>query len=111
MAVGQDATVTLSLAAPSGTSLVVEQGLPAGATVDDDALAALGDRIVSHRITTDRVILTTRAFQAGEVMDLLVRVRPAYAGTFSTVPLTVADSADPSDRASLAPLTWSVSPR
>ena len=108
MSAGEDATITLSLAAPSGTALVIEQGLPAGATVDEGALAAISDRIVEYTVKSDRVRLVTRPFQAGEEMVVPITVRPAFAGTFSTVPLSVEARGDAGQSAAIAPLVWTV---
>lgn len=107
LAVGRDGLLAFEIAAPSGVQVTVEQGLPAGAAVEDTAFAALGDRLVDWRVTTDRVRFTTRAFGAGEVMTLEVPVRPAFAGRFATTPLTV--SAAGRD-AQLAPAIWTVAP-
>ena len=106
---GEDATISLTLSAPSGTSLVIEQGLPAGATVDEGSLAAMSDRIVDFAVKTDRVRLVTRPFQAGEAMVLPIIVRPAFAGQFSTIPLGIEPRGDAGQRAELEPLVWTIS--
>lgn len=110
MSVGQDATLTFTLAAPSRTHLALEQGLAAGASVDEDALAALSDRVVSYEVKTDRVRLVTRDFQAGEIMSVPLVVRPAFAGTLTTSPLIVQPEGDAGRGVSLPPLTWTVAP-
>ncbi len=110
MRVGEDATLTFTLAAPSGTSLALEQGLAAGASVDEEALAALSDRVVSYEVKTDRVRLVTRDFQAGEIMTVPLVVRPAFAGTLTTSPLLVEPDGDADNGVALAPLTWTVAP-
>jgi len=102
--VGHDSTITLYLSAPSGYTLTVDQGLPAGVTVDELALAEV-DGLVDRRVSTDRVTLETRKFRAGEVIEVPLVVRPAFAGRFSTGPLVVSAG---SPRAALAPLTWVV---
>ena len=103
--VGYDGTITLTLAAPSGVSLSIEQGLPAGASVDEAALRSLG-LLTSHQVRGDRVLLTTRAFNAGEVMEIPLNVRPAFAGTFTTPPLRV--GARSGSTIELPPLSWRV---
>ena len=110
MHVGRDATLTFTVSAPSGMSLALEQGIAAGASVDEDALAALSDRIVSYEVKTDRVRLVTRDFQAGEIMTVPLVVRPAFAGTLTTSPLIVEPYAYAGRAVSLPPLTWVVSP-
>ena len=107
LSVGQKGSVRLTLAAPKGAKLVVEQGLPAGAAVDEVSLGAqVGGQLTGAEVTSDRVTLTTRAFHAGEIMELVVPVTPAFAGRFTTVPLTV--SVDGAAAVPMAPLTWVV---
>ena len=106
--VGDAGEVKLTLAAPSGVSLVLEQGLPAGASVDDEQLARLADRLVEWEVETDRVRLVTRPFQAGEVMEIPLHVTPAFAGTFSTTPLSVEPRGEPWKKAEIKPVTWVV---
>lgn len=108
--VGLDSTLTLRLSAPSGVMLAVEQGLPAGATVDESSLDAVGDILVDRQVFTDRVRLQTRAFRAGEVMEIPIRVRPAFAGRFQTLPLTLEDAGRTGQRVYLPPLVWEVAP-
>ena len=110
MHVGRDAALTFTVSAPSGMSLALEQGIAAGASVDEDALAALSDRIVSYEVKTDRVRLVTRDFQAGEIMTVPLVVRPAFAGTLTTSPLIVEPYAYAGRAVSLPPLAWVVSP-
>jgi len=110
MKVGLDSTLTLRLSAPSGVALVVEQGLPAGATVDESSLASVGDALVDHQVFTDRVRLQTRAFRAGEVMEFPIQVRPAFAGRFQTLPLTLEATGRVGQRVFLRPVVWEVAP-
>jgi hypothetical protein len=102
---GATGSLQLVLSAPSNASVVVEQGIPAGCTVDEVSLMASG-QLTAATVLDDRIRLTTRPFQAGEVMTLIVPVQPAYAGTFSTGPLSLKQGAD---RVDLAPLEWRVS--
>lgn len=105
--VGREGVLTLALAAPSGVSLDIEQGLPAGVTVDQGALGALG-LLSSYEVRGDRLLLSTRAFEAGQVMDIPIRVQPGFAGTFGTPPLKVSTSTR--DSVELRPLSWRVAP-
>jgi hypothetical protein len=104
--VGSDATMVLSLAAPSGTSVTLEQPLPAGAIVDEAALAGIGG-VVASDVTTDRVRVTTRPFSAGEVLQIPITLRPAFAGSFSTGPVWVEAGGE---RVALAPAGFVVAP-
>jgi len=86
---------------------VVEQGLPAGASVNEPSLQEqVGGQLSAVEVTSDRVTLTTRRFHAGEIMEVAVPVTPSFAGRFSTVPLTV--SADGAAPVPMQPLTWVV---
>lgn len=106
--VGRPGQAVLRMVAPSGASLVVEQGLPAGATVDEAALRAQhGQQLQTSQVRTDRVLLTTRAFGAGEVMEVPLPVTPAFAGRFSTVPLKVTAAGR---EVQLPPEVWTVKP-
>mgnify|MGYP000430157257 CR=1 FL=1 len=102
--VGQEGTVTLSVSAPKGTAVTLEQGLPAGASVDTVALGQL-DTVRSHEVRQDRVILTTRPLGAGEVLKVPLRVTPAFAGRFATVPLKVGAEGQ---EALVEPVRWTV---
>ncbi len=87
-AVGEEGTITLSVAAPKGVAVTLEQGLPAGASVDLLALTSL-DTVRSAETKPDRVRFTTRPLGAGEVLEIPIRVTPAFSGSFGTVPLKV----------------------
>ena len=102
--VGRDSTITFQLAAPAGVSVIVEQGIPAGAYVDD---VGLGTRfeLKSWDVMTDRVRFETRTFKAGEILEILMVVRPAFAGKYSTLPLKVEVEGKTAD---LAPFAWEV---
>ncbi len=107
LAVGREGELTLEVAAPSGSRLTIEQGLPAGCAVDEVSAraraAAVGAEI---RVFTDRVVVQTRAFSAGEVLSLTLPVTPAFAGRYSTVPLAVA--VDGGRPVAMAPMDWRV---
>jgi len=104
--VGRDSTVTLQIAAPSGAQVQVEQGLPAGTTVDEQKLALAGSSsLAQHAVHTDRVMVWTRPFRAGEVIEVPLVVRPAFAGTFDTAPLRVTVGGQEVD---MKPLRWHV---
>ena len=81
---GRPGSVLLTLAAPSRAVLEVEVGLPAGVVVDTDGLP-----LQSAEAGTDRLSLTTRAFGAGEVLEVPLTVTPSFAGSFGTRPLVV----------------------
>lgn len=103
--VGRSGFVTLELSAPSGEVITIEQGLPAGCTVD--TLTLQGDSQTTQvQGSTDRVRLTTRPFKAGEVMRIDLSVQPAFAGRYSTVPLKV--SASSGSEIYLPPMVWKV---
>ena len=100
---GQEGALTLTAAAPSGASLEIVQGIPAGTSVElpADTLRLLKN----HRIEADRVVLETRAFGAGEIMALRLSVTPQYAGRMATRPLELRAAGQ---EAVLAPFVWSV---
>jgi hypothetical protein len=109
--VGHPGTVTLDVAAPSGTSVRLAQGLPPGTAVDTSRWGPETPQLASWRVTPDRVELTTRAFNAGEVMQIRIPVQPTFSGRFSTAPLRVAAVGDPSAAAvDLPPATWTIAP-
>ena len=106
--VGRQGTLTIEVAAPSGAALTIEQGLPSGAVVGDGATAAVGAQGATLDVRTDRVILTTRPFGAGEVQTFAIPVIPAFAGRFSTGPLLVSQvGATPVPH---KPFAWQVAP-
>lgn len=101
---GEPGALVLAVSAPSGAALTLEQGLPAGARVDEDAVRALPG-VLSAEVTFDRVRLAL-APSEGRAVELRLPVTPAFAGRFSTVPLRVTvDRRAPVD---LAPWTWTV---
>jgi len=105
--VGRDSTLTVRMSAPSGISLTIEQGLPAGTSVDEAALAKLSGTLVSHSVQQDKITFTTKRFAAGEIIEVPLVVRPAFSGSFSTAPLTVSTNGG-SLKSWLAPLRWEV---
>lgn len=108
LAVGRERPLRLTIVAPSGVSVALEQGLPAGTAMEEaQVLAAAAGQLTSVEVTTDSVALRTRAFQAGEVMELALPVRPAYAGSFQTTPLLVSAGGQ---QIALPPLVWRVAP-
>ncbi len=108
--VGRDSSLFIDVSAPSGHAVVVEQGLPAGATVDEEALNALvGASLSEVRVEAHRVVVTTRALGAGEVLRIPIVIRPAFAGQFRTGPMLLSDAARPwSAPVALAPAIWDV---
>lgn len=100
---GEEGVVTLTLAAPSGVRVVVEQGIPAGTEVEipSTTLAQLAD----HAVFADHVELTTKRFGAGEVLELELRVTPTHAGRMATPPLKLSVG---QRSAVVRPLVWTV---
>jgi hypothetical protein len=73
------------------TTLEIELGVPAGASIDPSALTAQQEAggLQSYLIGTDRVSLTTKPFAAGEILEVRLSITPAFAGRFATRPLVV----------------------
>jgi hypothetical protein len=105
LVVGQDGAVILTVAAPTGASVRVVQGLPAGVSVDAARLSGQ-DGVVDAQARTDSVALRTRPFGAGEVMELRIPVRPSFAGRFATAPLEIEVEGR---SVTVAPMIWEVS--
>lgn len=106
LGVGHEGMITLTAVAPSGVSLQIEQPLPSGALIGEEAaqrLAALG---ASLRVLQDRVVVSTRPFEPGEILTLQIPVTPAFAGRFQTAPAMI--SADGGPPSPLRPVIWSV---
>ncbi|TNE90226.1 MAG: hypothetical protein EP330_09215 [Deltaproteobacteria bacterium] len=103
--VGEDGVITLRLAAPSGVAVTLEQGLPAGAAIDEASTRARSQGIEKIDVLQDRVRVQTRRFSAGEVLEVKLIVRPAFAGSFATRPLRL--EAGGRDVA-LPPFRWEV---
>ena len=107
LAVGRAGALVLNIAAPKGVRLTLEQGLPAGTTVDEVALAGgLGGQLTKHQAVQGRLTLTTRPFTAGEVMELTIPVTPAFGGRFTTEPLRV--GVDGAPGVPMRPVVWVV---
>ncbi|HHO52013.1 MAG TPA: hypothetical protein ENK18_14305 [Deltaproteobacteria bacterium] len=106
LALGRTGTLELSIAAPSGAKLVLEQGLPAGLVLEPSAETVAASAGVELATFSDRIVLTTRPFQAGEILDLALPVSPAFAGRFTTPPLEISVDGGPST--ALAPAIWTV---
>jgi hypothetical protein len=106
LAVGREAALSLTAVAPSGASLRIEQPLPSGVLVGEDAaqrVAAVGGTL---QVLTDRVVITTRPFEPGEILSLSLPVTPAFAGRFQTAPLRI--SADGGGSVPMRPMLWQV---
>ena len=104
--VGEEGRITLTAAGPSGAALRIEQGLPSAADVGEDARARAEAVGATLEVFTDRVVIVTRPFQAGEVFTLELPVTPAFAGRFQTGPLQV--SVDGGLPVPMRPLVWQV---
>lgn len=107
---GQEGTLRLVAAAPSGTRLTIEQGLPAGADARTTATwslepgpAGTRDSVVAF---SDRVRVTTAAFGPGEIKEIEIPVTPGFAGRFQTPPLRVSVVGGPTT--TVRPLVWRV---
>ena len=105
LAVGQESWLVLDLSAPSGTRLVVEQGLAPGVAVDAARLQKPDGSTVD--VVGDRIRITTAPFGAGQIQTVRVPVRPSLPGQFSTAPLVLKAG---SNAASLRPILWAVAP-
>ncbi|MCB9688409.1 MAG: hypothetical protein H6735_25440 [Alphaproteobacteria bacterium] len=105
LTVGEEGHLHLTLSAPSGTSLHVEQGLPAGVVVDPQ-LAQRYPRLSGVRVLQDRLMFDTASFGAGEILEIDVPVTPAFSGTFSTAPLLVGTRG--SEPVPMAPMAWTI---
>ncbi|MEZ4237399.1 MAG: alpha-2-macroglobulin family protein [Myxococcota bacterium] len=105
---GEPGTLTIEASAPAGVSLRIEQGLPSGVLVDDDAVRAVAQLGGTLEVRTDRVILTTRAFQPLEAQSFAIPVTPTFAGRFQTSPLLVAPSG--AQAVPHRPIAWTVAP-
>jgi hypothetical protein len=106
--VGRESTLTLTVDAPSGLPIEIVQGLPAGTVVDPASLAAMSDRVTSFQIHPDRVEMVLRSFAPGEVMTLPIGVQPAFAGRFTTVPMSIGPVIG--RKSEMAPMVWNVAP-
>jgi len=106
MVSGRRSMLTLTIAAPSGASVEVVQGLPAGtaAEVPGSTQALLS---APARVDQDRVTLVTRRFGAGEVLELELVVTPSFAGQMSTRPLEIRAGGQ---QVQVAPMQWVVRP-
>jgi len=102
--VGEQALIHVKLAAPSGEQVTITQGLPAGCRVDVAAMEGQSG-VVWVDVNTDSVVITTAPARAGAILEVDIPVQPAFAGTFSTTPLTVQVRGE---SAQLAPMTWVV---
>ncbi|MEZ4323365.1 MAG: alpha-2-macroglobulin family protein [Myxococcota bacterium] len=104
LASGREGWLTLTVSAPSGAEVELVQGLPAGtaAEVPAETVAMLAS---AAEVQQDRVVLKTRAFGAGEVLELKLRVTPSFEGRMSTRPLEVSAGGQ---TVQLPPLVWSV---
>ncbi|MBT3220954.1 MAG: hypothetical protein HN348_17860, partial [Proteobacteria bacterium] len=102
--VGKDGTITFQLAAPGGVSVIIEQGIPAGTHVEGFDFGTKSN-LQSWDVMTDRVRFETRALKAGEILEVPLVVRPAFAGQYATLPLRVEVEGKHAD---LAPFTWTI---
>ena len=99
---GVEGTVSVTLSAPTGVRLTVEQGLPAGAVVD---AARVTGGVAT--VLPDRVRIEVPSVGAG-AHEIGIPVTPAFGGRFTTAPLTV--TVDGAAQGVWAPTAWAVQP-
>lgn len=104
--VGEKGRVIIRLSAPSGTSVRLEQGLPAGALLDEVATRMASSGLAELGVSQGQIKVRTRPFRAGEVLEVHLIVSPAFAGSFATRPLKVQVAGR---SVSLPPVRWEVS--
>jgi hypothetical protein len=99
---GVEGTLSLAVSAPAGVRLTIEQGLPAGATVD--AERATGGVAT---VLPDRVRIEVAA-AGGGVHEIGLPVTPAFGGRFTTAPLRI--TVDGGASGVWAPMAWTARP-
>jgi hypothetical protein len=99
--VGRVAEVPVTIAAPSGTEVSLALGLPPGVTFEG---VELGSGTATEDLG-DHVRIDTRRFGTGDVLEVRLKVRPSFAGTFRTAPHRVGYD-DPTHV--FAPSVWTV---
>lgn len=107
LSVGAEGQVTFTVVGPSGSTVTLSQSLPSGALLGEQASARAALLGATLRERTDRVEITTRPFEPGEIFTLSLPVTPAFAGRFQTAPLLV--SVDGDAPVPLRPMIWQVS--
>lgn len=102
--VGINTATTMTFAAPRGTSITLEQGIPAGLKVNAEALAAQG-AVLWSEVLEDRVRIGLKPMPNLGSATVNLEVTPQFAGRFRTVPtrITATDK-----EAILRPAVWSV---
>lgn len=105
--VGRAGTARLVISAPGGSNVTVRAGIPAGTWVDERGLAA-HPAVELAKVHDDYVELRLARFGAAQIVDIPVRVQPAFAGRFSTSALEVVVQGPASANLALPPATWVV---
>ena len=105
---GRVSKATLTLAAPGGSRVKAKVGLPAGTWVDLDALRT-HPAIASAEQREDTLELQLNALGAAEILELPISVQPAFAGLFSTGPLSLEVRGAGAVDLDLPPPKWRVS--
>jgi hypothetical protein len=85
--VGRGGTLTLTLSAPSGEVVVVDQGIGPGVVVDRAAVQLPPGATLA--VLGDRVRITSAVFGAGDRQVVQIPVLPSIPGRFSTAPQRV----------------------
>lgn len=105
---GERGDLVLTVAAPAGRPLSLDQGLPAGVVVDEDALsrAVVGGTVTSFRAEDGLLHLDLPRLSPGQVHRLTVPVTPTLSGVLSSGATEVAVVGRDDQRATLAPTAW-----
>lgn len=109
LAVGRPGTVRLVAAIPSGQTVAIHQGLPAGMQVDPASLDALvrAGTLLDWDAEDGALTLHARVDTAGQALQLSYRVIPTLAGSLRSGASSLA-VADAPPALTLAPQVWSV---
>ncbi|MBN2799957.1 MAG: hypothetical protein JXX28_12495 [Deltaproteobacteria bacterium] len=102
--VGALGTLTVRLAAPSGESVSLRVGLPPGTSLEGPSPATAG-ALRAWEDLGGVAQLETRPLGAGEVLEVELKLRPSFEGSFSSAPITLTSGGQ---RALLPPLRWTV---
>ena len=105
--VGKTGTVRLVVSAPGGSNVTVKAGIPAGTWVDERGLAA-HPAVEFAKAHDDHIEVRLAQLGAAQVVDIPVRVQPAFAGRFSTSALQVQVRGPASADLALQPAVWAI---
>lgn len=102
---GRVGRLTLRMAAPSGATVRLVQGLPAGTVVEYPEMIRDRPDVRVFEVEQDRFTLETTSFGAGEIREIFLAVVPRYAGSLNTAPLEITSAGR---TALVAPHRWTV---